>query len=417
MSIRENYLILTYNVCNQGGAQLLVLRRAKYLKEKGYNVKIVVAYDNGNFLLKEEFKGFEIILIRDFSNTLCLQPYSKIASKILEVSKIIDPQNDGISYIESHTVPTCVWGEVLADKFQAKHMTYLLAELHFSDLKFYYDRKILLRKLRCREFFGVSASSIEIIFGKKYKKFSDQYINVGFDRSELMEQSLPILNLHKEPDTFVIGTVTRLDKTYVEPLIEDSILLAKKYPFQKFLLLIAGGSPNSDRQQYLFNKYTTENIGVDNLSIRWTGYISKLGKDIFKFLDVFVGMGTASINSISQECLTLNIDPFADMCSGFFGTDTSNFAYSDRGGLYKIIDKLEEAYLMSDTNRGVYRSNGLALFDKEFDMIVCEKKQDRFFNDMVPYHKNRHKFIPIIYELNRILYNLLKTIKHKFLIN
>lgn len=412
MSIGKNYLILTYNVCNQGGAQLLVLRRAKYLKEKGYNVKIVVAYDNGNFLLKEEFTDFEIILIRDFINTLCLQPYSKITSKILEVSKKIDPQNEGISYIESHTVPTCVWGEVLANKFQAKHMTYLLAEFLFSDLKFYYDRKILLKKLRSRELFGVSASSIEIIFGKKYKKYSDQYINVGFDRGELLELSLPLLNLNKEQNTFIIGTVTRLDKTYVEPLIEDSILLAKKYPSQKFLLLIAGSSPNADRQQYLTDKYNANNLGVDNLTIRWTGYINKLGKDIFEFLDVFVGMGTASINSISQKCLTLNIDPFTDMCSGFFGTDTSNFAYSDRGGLYKIIDKLQEAYLMSDTNRDVYRSNGLALFDKEFDMIVCEEKQDRFFNDIIPSHENKHNVIPFLYELNRILYNLLKTIKH-----
>ena len=38
----KNYFFLITGISNLGGSQLLTLRRAKYLKYKGFNVKIVV---------------------------------------------------------------------------------------------------------------------------------------------------------------------------------------------------------------------------------------------------------------------------------------------------------------------------------------------------------------------------------------
>ena len=64
----KHYLILTYNVCNMGGGQLFVLRRAKHLKNKGYDVHIVVSFHTDYFPLKEQFDDYHLYIIPEMGD-------------------------------------------------------------------------------------------------------------------------------------------------------------------------------------------------------------------------------------------------------------------------------------------------------------------------------------------------------------
>ena len=54
------YVLVTYNVCNHGGGQLYVLRRANYLREHGYDVRIIVCFDDGDFILEKDYSPYFI---------------------------------------------------------------------------------------------------------------------------------------------------------------------------------------------------------------------------------------------------------------------------------------------------------------------------------------------------------------------
>ena len=95
--------------------------------------------------------------------------------------------------------------------------------------------------------------------------------------------------------------------------------------------------------------------------------------------DIFIGMGTASINAISQGCATINIDPRSNKASGVFGVDTNNFAYSENNKLYKIEDKIAE--LLKDAKKlAVAKERGLYLFKESFTNEASFNKLDYLLN-------------------------------------
>ena len=126
--------------------------------------------------------------------------------------------------------------------------------------------------------------------------------------------------------------------------------------------------------------------------------------------DVFVGMGTASINAISQNCISINIDPRNGMqkSSGIFGSDTTNFAYSESGKLYDIFTKLEDVFLCNKEKMEKKKKKGRTLFEEEFEMGACFKKLDNAIENITPVKMRKSLSIPYIY---RIIVMLLFAIK------
>lgn len=378
--INTKYLILTFNVCNLGGGQLYVLRRAKYLRDKGIDVSIIVTFDNGNFPLENDFRGFPIHFIPELGKSSVRFSKHRVNNIIEDIEKIIGDRDELL--IESHTLQTAEWGELIAYYCKGKHLIYPLAEPQVKRYIANPGKRIFYEKLKKGEFYGCSSRSLSKIFGEEIK--DNRYVNIGYEDGELIDKCSPAINYSRVGDEYVITTITRLDKLYVVPLIKDTIQLAKKYSQTKFVLILAGGSKTPGREEYLFSNFNDEKIGQQNLHIVFTGYINKLGKDIFNMSDVFVGMGTASINAISQSCLTINIDPSNQdkPASGFFGVDTNNFAYSENGKSYSILEKLEETFLLSDDEKKKRQILGRKLFEDEFEVNSCFQKLDRAFENI-----------------------------------
>ena len=138
-------------------------------------------------------------------------------------------------------------------------------------------------------------------------------------------------------------------------------------------------------------------------------------------------MGTASINAISQNCLTININPIElqDSVSGFFGTDTNNFAYPDTGPSFSIYDKLEEAFKLNKEDKERLIQNGRRLFENEFDMNSCFSQLDGIIHKIHPvksyFNETTLFYVRILYYVRKLALNLpsswKKVIKKIFQIN
>ena len=378
----KKYLIFTRRISDMGGAQLYVLRRCLHLANIGYRVYIIVTDHSDYFPLKEKFGEIPLIVIPEMKKRVASLSRRKQETIIRSIIDTIGSSDS--YYIESHTLSAIEWGELVAAEIHARHLAYPLSEPSVRDYKYKPGIRIFEEKLDNGEFFGCSSYSLKEIFGRD--DVPPHFINIGYDESELRETCIPSINIKKCQDRYTVLTISRLDKTYIEVLADAVSEMALKYPDKSFQLLIAGGCRDSAREDYLKNNYNNVHYQQANLDIRYLGYIDTLGRDIFKLADVFVGMGTASINAISQGCVTINIDPRNGMkrASGFFGIDTSNFAYPEADNTFSIFSKLEEAFLMNASEVQYVRKMGRRLFEEQFEINTCFCKIDDAINSIKP---------------------------------
>lgn len=370
----KNYVILTPSVGNLGGAQLYVLRRANYLINIGFDVKIIVSQHNSeNFILEEKFEKIPILYLDQLVKPVSFCSKDNIDSIIKAIRLFLKTYINGI--IETSSVHTAIWGELIADRLNLKHIVYLLSEQPAYNYSYYPGFNFFEYKLNRSELFATTDQSLSLIFGRQIN--NNNFINVPFDPAELFERSIPSLtSFGIDDDSFVIGTVTRLEKPYLKGFIEGCVTLAKRNFQKKITLIVAGGSEDGNILGRLKETFNSNVLNIPNLHIVFTGYIAELGKDFFNLLDVFVGQGTASINAISQGCATLNMDPNTNQCSGIFGIDVDNFAYPKNGNVYKVEDKLE-SFIIDNTILKYAQMKGEELFNNQYSIENCFNKMDK----------------------------------------
>lgn len=336
----KNFYFLTEGISNYGGAQLLVLRRANYLQNLGYCVKVIVHRHRGDFLLKDKFENIPILFLPDLEF-----PFSVVNCKRKEeLSKIIELflGNTSNCILETHSLQTAVWGEYFASILNIKHIVYLLNEARVDKYRYYPGVDFFKYKYKKGELYGTSNLSLSVIFNNCFDESNiyENYINVSFDPDELTLKSIPPIQYISYNNSVTISTLARLEKRYIEPMIRSVIKYANENPEQHINLIIAGGTIFTELYEELKAKFLPPELNLPNLHIIFTGYIVQLGLDFFQKTDIFIGMGTAAINAISQGCATLNIDPRTSKTSGIFGVDTDNFAYPNENNVYEIEDKI-----------------------------------------------------------------------------
>ena len=140
------------------------------------------------------------------------------------------------------------------------------------------------------------------------------------------------------------------------------------------MLYCCGDDDNKEILTSLKRKY--EKV-IRNLEIMFPGYVYPFGKDFFKKIDVFIGMGTSVIMAISQKCVTITIDPISNNASGILGVTNMNFAYPNNEKLYDTKDLLDELI-----NCSVFfeksQNMGFELYQKEYSYDTVMQKLDSY---------------------------------------
>jgi hypothetical protein len=322
--INKKYCIITPSIHGIGGAQFYTLRRVRHLQRKNCIVYIITG-SSSSLALNDKFEGIEILTVPEVVFIPCMFPKNQAIKANNQISNFL--RNKEIQVIESNSLSASIYAEVVSNEIKCKHVIYLLNE---DKVKYKYGvgySGFFDFKLKRGELFGVSSISLDIIFSKKINASLNKYINIPYDTDELINEKISLIDKYipsKDID-YKILTITRLDKTYVKNLIHDLIKVSKVYNEKTFYLLIVGDSDDKKILKEL------KNIAVNskNLKIVFSGYIYPMSSYIFKRFDLFIGMGTASISSISQGCATAIIDPRNNKSPGFLGVNTNNFAYPE----------------------------------------------------------------------------------------
>jgi len=415
-----NYCIVIQSFSGIGGAQLYALRRQRHLVSKGINVYFVIG-KNDELHFSKELEAIPHIVLSeiripafDASNMDKL----KAVNIFLEFLK-----GKPIECIESLDPYGATWAELFAKETKSKHIVYSLVEpVLYKNIQ---DRPMFnffKFKLKQQQFIGLSSKSLEIIFNRKFPPDENVYVNIAFDEDELSETSIPDISSLSDSQTFVIATISRLEKSYISFFIDSVVEIAKKFPHRNFTVLIAGDSTVLGLKTNLIESAEVKTNKLVNLKILFLGYIKPIGKDFFSGIDLFVGMGTAAVSSISQSCPTLVVDPMNDLSSGVLGLDTNNFAYSESGVQKTIANDIERLIDNEELLKSA-RLSGHKLYNKQYRHDVCMKRLDNFiFNnlDQKVYYKELMyvscltKFIRYVYlRRNSGLIGYINQLKHQ----
>ena len=335
----RNYYFLIRRITTMGGAELLALRRARMFKAMGMQVKIIVIYDDGECFFENEFKEFEILKIDELSKPYCCHTKRSLNKIDVQASEFLIDFDNAI--IESQTFHTAVWAEFLVYRHPTmKHIVYAVDDNDINVYKCYpYTKLAIYKKIR-GEFWGTEREGLKKIF-HSISDSDDEYLPVSFDVSELKETTEPSLPPEMfQKNAFIVSTIGRLEKGYVSEIIGACEKICRNNPSININVIVGGGSIIQGLEEMMKKKYTSLSRLLPNFRVVFMGYIYYIGKDFYKNTDIYVGMGTSSINSISQGCATVNYDPIEKKASGIFGVNVFNFAYVENNRGYDLSELL-----------------------------------------------------------------------------
>lgn len=386
MKIEESiYFIVTKSMNVMGGAELYAIRRAKYLKET-YNCKVIFLLQESikeKSFWKNELETYNVIIIKEMRNPILFYSKKYIINIAINLFKEVNKKN---VFFETHTIHLSIWAELFAQKLKGLNVLYFLNDSSVKNkFGFYPTPSFFNYKLENKEMIGLSKTLLSRIFKKNIEKEYNQYVNIAFSENELPLNSMfsksKFYIKDKKKYDFVIGTVARLEKMYIKFMMEEVIKFSKEHKEAKICLLIGGDTPNKSIQDFyddMYFKNNNLNKSIPNLEIIHLGYIHPLGKDFFSLLDVFIGQGTAVINSISQRKSTIVMED-RKLTNGFFGLDTDLFAYSNKPGTHDLKELLKKI-LKDKTYLKTTEVRGYDLFLNEYEEKACFKKFDNYIS-------------------------------------
>lgn len=305
--------IMMFSIANLiAGGPIYNTNKIRVLEEEGWNV-IVFPTDSGKIYMKP---------LEKYNNSACsflnFSPYvfknktidcflNEMTSKIPKSSELI---------IETGTDFTALWGELLAKKIGARHIVMFLDEK--NDRVNAYTAPFYEFKYRRNELYSISEKSLLHIFGPFFKIENPEKnvwnawcSNVVADMDSDMKNNLPRTD-------FMIGSIGRLDKPFVDNIIKGVCSFAKNHQELNIGMCFFGGADKKT-----ISKIELEFSEYANIDLYISGYIWPIPQDIFDIFDVFIsGAGSANV-SANMGITTIDMDVITNRPVGFIDNPTN----------------------------------------------------------------------------------------------
>ena len=377
----RKYVLFLNTISEIGGAELYVLRKARFLENNGFKVYIVTG--KAQNIRFTEFYDYEFLEIKEIvisPNLFCKNEISGILERILA---FIHYQEQDEIFVESHQIYPAMWAEIFAQKVNRVNLVYCITPFHVNG---YIIREFYHKKLRSDELLGCNESYIPETFGNGFK---NNYLNIPFDPNEIEKVSNQDTVLGKDNVSDValesrdisILTISRIQKTYIAQSIIDLSDFCKKYPDASVkynLVLSENNGSEYDKLKILIDK-----VKPNNLDIELNGPVLKLTDTIFKGYDLFIGMGTAVLNAVSMGLPSLVVDYRNNKYYGFFGYD-----YHEFGSGIRPAEKGLDYFIKQVLN-------------KEVDLDEVRKKAMDYFLENYESEKVNKRFLVYQYNINK----------------
>ena len=371
----NKYVFVQASVCRMGGSQQYLYRKINFLKNLGWDVKVIVGY-TGNVIMKQ-LAEYENCVPGILYSTCFFNKHDQ--QKIInEAIKIIDPKENENIYIESSTASNSLWCEMIAKKLNCRHVSFDFEEVFTNLTKTQLDYHDF--KHRRREICGISPQALPLMF-KGYKEIPEEeaycYRAMCSNPIDDIEASDEINEMIKSLKTHdcVIGTIGRAEKPFLIPTLKGIREYVLDNPERNFGILHIGGSPQIKYQE----EAATIFDNVPNATYYCTGSIFPIPKVLASTCAAFVSSSGSASASARENIPTVSISPSTFMANGILNYTTRFAAVPDKEMNLTIKSQLSEIidnkYCETHENLGLYDAlpfseEAKIQFKKQIDFVT-----------------------------------------------
>lgn len=372
----KQYVFITPSLSNMGGAQMYIRNKILYLRNNNWRVD-VVSSQGTNIIIPE------LLEFQSFYPKLFFSPfyYTKKTQKNLIQSVIsrlaINKDTDDDVIIESHTIATSLWAEMIAQQIHSKHIVYLLNESIIvanqgtqSFLSFKYNR---------RELAGIKESSIRDMFAPFSKiPLERSYYLSALSNNVEADIGCPFVNqIDKTKYDFIIGLFSRLDKPFVMAAISSFLSFAESNKDKRFLLLLIGDAKESRIHKKLSNLMSE----IPNVEFIVTGYLYPVPIRLLELADVFLSSAGSSRVCQRSGIPTITFDGRDSKPIGILGKTTQNSVFRDE--TEEALDLqllLKQVLVEKKFKRTLPQSNfGHPDYQNHMDFLTQSDKSQKYY--------------------------------------
>ena len=378
--MKKKYIILFLNIYGIGGAQQYLSNKTSFLKKKGFEVFVFSGNNNmNNLVLIDSLKGFEKGVFPPLM-------FSPIFSRRIQISKIIEEIKKSISfhpndvcYIESNAIATAEWGEILAKEIKGKHILFNLQEQHnyskeeIDFLRFKFNRK---------ELSGIVKTSLQDMLKDKSIQFEDWMRISACCNNVVADCEDKFSDLLWKDADLTFGTIGRLDKECVLPVLEGILEYIIKNPGRKYNVVIIGGG-----RRITVKKIKNLLDSHSNINLIITDYIYPIPRSLLKNIDVFISTAGSATVSFNENRPTIKVHPVKGHSVGILG-------YTFVAGKSSMYDpptiSLPETIrqIINEKDKIVYRDNSadsyegkmIAEFDRQLSFFELSNEDSDYYN-------------------------------------
>lgn len=385
----KKYVFFTFAVSGIGGTQIYVRNKLLFLQKNGWDVTVISTEPIGDICVKE-LRPFAEYAVPELAKNPFLLSRKKRDRIVKKIKQWIGKADEIV--IESNFTAVNVWGELVAKELGAKHFAYLIVEDYsLSDLRYmkFYDFKYERGELA-----GNTQYALPQLF--------EGYRSIPEDKTgELTAVCYNVIEeCESEHDAFItdadyhIGSIGRINKPFVTPMIAGVRAFAEKYPEKTIQIVLFGGSPNAED---ITNVHAAIQ-GTPNVSIYVTGPIFPVPKHLLDKMDVFISSAGAARTSADAGYITITID--ANDCEpiGILGYTTNDNVHRNPDIPHESTQTLLERILIeqefSDSNPTITLSNPdfMEMFKDHMEYLTRSCKDKQYYN----INKLRPKWISLL---------------------
>ncbi len=298
----KQYIFLTFAIYGIGGTQIYVRNKSNYLKEKGWDIKVITTESKGmsSVVVKELLPYQEMVFPELMKNPNLYTPKEreKILDKVCQIIGEISKD----SVIEANFIQVTFWGELLAKRLGIRNFIFLIQEDYEIRIKNYL--KFFKYKFERGEFAVNTKYALKKLFQGFFEipDGIDAYLSaVCHNTVEDCETSL-VEALPKSD--FTIASIGRINKPFVAPMLEKLTTYAKQHSNNTFLFLFIGGSPEQEDSDRLYRMVDQ----VTNIKILITGPIFPIPLKLMCKVDAYVASAGSAKTSADAGFPTIAID-------------------------------------------------------------------------------------------------------------
>lgn len=370
----KKYIFIVPSVANMGGAQMYIRNKVLWLRQRGWIVDVIMSQGGQTELVELQEFGFVVPEIAFDIYNYSERRKKKVINRI--VQKIGSARKEG-TVIESTCTSETTWAEAVASRIGATHISFLLQE--YNALSNSGTRNFFLFKLRRKELFGITESSLYTMFESfcPISKEESHRLPAYCNNVEADVESPYIKQAKEAVCDYRIGLLSRLEKTFVMPAIKDLCTYAKMHQDKQFLLLLMGNAPKGSGVLSQIEDCIRER--VSNISVLTTGYIYPVPTGLLEECDAFFTSAGSSWACMRSGVPTITYDGNDNQPIGILGRTTKNTLFRGENEPPQDFSKLMDDILVEKkyTKQAPNYKDGLPDFSdhmKALEETATERK-------------------------------------------